>query len=263
MMRLNRTDRAPVGHWTFILKTPQRRRLQVGPVATLDKLVRDVQKVASLNKVIPLPTREDIEHQICARNKGLNCTPNVAAKPKEKPLTVKPVAAKQAKRAIKPADYGSNLWGAMHMQGAFFQKEIFLTLVEYSHKAVSNAKIGCPKCASHFHRWRTRYPETKVANAEQAAVWTWAAHNNATRNRGTGEEMSFNDAAWLYGWTPVENPDAILAGLEADKKRVALSAHRQEGESRRKEFGCGSPRCKARLAEYEKRKAAIEKLQAK
>jgi hypothetical protein len=124
-------------------------------------------------------------------------------------------AAGAARRTLTPTDYGKACWTFLNTFGVHFSAFLFAAAVEQIRKLLDpqnehNNGSGCLSCHGHFGEHLAAYPLTKVQSAEEAAVWTWMAHDTANVWAGKPHRPSFRTCAAMFGW-PVLSDEQFQA----------------------------------------------------
>lgn len=135
----------------------------------------------------------------CRRDPG-RCT--------EPPPPPEPPAG-AARRVLTPVDYGQACWTFLHTFGVSFDHHRWLTAIDQIVTLLNPANphnngSGCAACHLHFAQFCDAYPPSRVASAEQAAVWGWLAHDGANVHAGKAHRPSYAVCAAKWGWVPMD-----------------------------------------------------------
>lgn len=109
------------------------------------------------------------------------------------------------RRTLTPVDYGPACWGFLHAFGVSFdavrwQHAVQQVVSLLNPRNPHNNGSGCSVCHAHFQEFVTAHPPERVQSAEQAAVWTWLAHDTANAHASKARRPSYDAAAWQHGW---------------------------------------------------------------
>lgn len=102
----------------------------------------------------------------------------------------------------KPDIYGRNLWMWIHTFGCMFDKdEWMMTIRHISHMLDPHhsPSTGCAKCHSEWQSILRETPSDMVNNEQDAAAWTFAAHNRVNAKIGK-MPMTWRGAARMHSW---------------------------------------------------------------
>lgn len=122
--------------------------------------------------------------------------------PAQKKVSLMPPAP--VKRLLSPVQYGRSAWTMWHMSIHYFDKnpEFFSKYSEMLRflLSVEQSEItGCANCSAHFEAFLKEHPIGGIMNKAQAALYTVAAHNEASIDSGR-QPWTLGQAARFYRW---------------------------------------------------------------
>lgn len=113
------------------------------------------------------------------------------------------------RRGLTPVDYGRTCWGFLHTFGVEFHYDRWIAALQHVTALLNprnphNNGSGCATCHAHFAEFVSLHLPHRVQTAEQAAVWTWLAHDTANVHAAKGQRPDYDTAAWQHGWVRLD-----------------------------------------------------------
>ena len=202
-MKLIDRRNEPPGSWTWTMDLRDGTVRRFGPAPSFSQLLRDVQRFCLQNSY-RAPTEAQMEAYFCRKTAGRGCVQGESRTPGE----------------MSPHIYGPWIWSVMHLHGLHFRKDSWLSLMNFASGLLAAVNShGCVQCARHWADWLDRHPPDKVESASEAAVWSWAAHDNANNVKKTApNRLTLHQAADLYGWRLPNK-----AGVDGIKTKLGIT----------------------------------------
>lgn len=199
-LKLKQISLTPPCGWRYAVQwTDRTGKLQTKLVGGTDFgfLVRAVNILAKKHNFVP-PTKDSIEDTLCRSAMSFDPEWTVMLGDTE-------VSAKDVFKRLPVEVWGPVGWGLLHMQGTLWlsSDNWYWSIVMIS-RFIHAEETGCEVCAAHFDMFRGEFPDTRVRCANEAAVWSFMAHNSS---KPLEHRMPWADAAAYWGWKPLNSVD--------------------------------------------------------
>lgn len=102
----------------------------------------------------------------------------------------------------KPENYGRALWSYGHLFGCTFNKQAWSAWIEHVSLMLDprrSPSTGCAKCHAEWQGILHDSPPDAVNNEQDAAAWTFLAHNRVNAKIGK-MPMTWRGAARMHSW---------------------------------------------------------------
>lgn len=197
-----------MGGWGFDWTSPTNRKFPCHAVTAsrVVDILREVQKVNGwyVSDAHVWALCNDVwRARDPARAINGTSAPALASLPSaEETIPVKGVPQAQDWWNAKPDEWGSRAWGWLHLFGVMFEYDAWMAAIDRTGAFLDPARNPTHGCINCFREWNAilrASPATVVSNEQEAAAWSFSAHNTVNQKRGA-LPMRWETAAKLHRW---------------------------------------------------------------
>lgn len=108
-----------------------------------------------------------------------------------------------AETLITPIEWGRPLWESFNWTISARSLSAWQMMHGIVETILQSEEIGCDICTGHWRDFKRSHPVDLVGTIEDAAVWTWAAHDAANKHTGKRTRPSYHAIAAKFCWPPL------------------------------------------------------------